>query len=224
MVEIKKDDALDELKKPVRDKDLDDECDVDDDDVGDEGGIQKMQVSSIPNVDHWDTPHFNECWGNLMELYEGKDGYEWENLTTHMEVIQFGCFPEDRPVILMKAYSVVKAPAKIAVDCSIDFQARQFWDKTLYDFKVFDANADKSVSRISYTFRSPVPGVSDRDFYLQQLVRFDYPDKGSIAMHVSSLPESEEYPEQPGKVRAKAYTIGFIMRPTVDPKTGEEHT
>jgi hypothetical protein len=39
MVEINKDDALDELKKPVHDKDLDDECDVDDDDVGDEGGI-----------------------------------------------------------------------------------------------------------------------------------------------------------------------------------------
>lgn len=159
-----------------------------------------------------------------MDLYEGRDSYEWENQTTSGDIIQFACFPRDRPVILMKAYAVLKVPVKVAVECSIDFEARQFWDKTLYDFKVFHANEDKSVSRVSYTFRSPVPGMSDRDFYLQQLVRNDFPEPGVVAMHVSSLEASDEHPEQPNKVRAKTYLIGFILRPMIDKKTGQEHT
>jgi hypothetical protein len=43
-------------------------------------------------------------------------------------------------------------------------------------------------------------------------------------MHVSSLEPSDEYPVQPGKVRAKTYIIGFILRPQIDRKTGQEHT
>lgn len=102
-----------------------------------------------------------------MDLYEGKDSFQWENQTTNNDVILFACLPEDRPVILCKMYAVIKVPVKVAVECAINFEARQSWDKTLYDFKIFDANHDKSISRVSYTFKSPIPGVSDRDFYLQ---------------------------------------------------------
>lgn len=85
-------------------------------------------------------------------------------------------------------------------------------------------SADRTVGRVSYTFRSPVSGFADRDFYLQQLIRWDYPTPGAVSMHVSSLEPSDECPINPKKVRAKVYIIGFIMTPFKDPITGEEHT
>ena len=84
-------------------------------------------------------------------------------------------------------------------------------------------NEDNSIGKISYTFKSPVGVVQDRDFYLQQLVRWDYPTPGTVAMHVSSLPANDECPIHPNKVRATCYVIGFLMTPFIDPKTGEEH-
>lgn len=70
---------------------------------------------------------------------------------------------------------------------------------------------------MSYTFKSPVSGIADRDFYLLQLIRWDYPTKGAVTMHVSTLEPSDECPVNPKKVRAMVYLIGFIMTPVIDP-------
>lgn len=100
-------------------------------------------------------------------------------------------------MVLIKANTVVRAPVSSLVDCSIDFEARASWDKTLYDFKTFSMSADRTVGRVSYTFKSPVAGFADRDFYLQQLIRWDYPTPGAVTMHVSSLEPSDELPINP---------------------------
>jgi hypothetical protein len=42
----------------------------------------------------------------------------------------------------------------------------------LYDFRVFQNAKDRTYQKLAYTFKSPWP-VSDRDFYLQSLVRYD---------------------------------------------------
>jgi len=58
---------------------------------------------------------------------------------------------------------------------------------------------DRSHGRVSYCFRSPVAGMSDRDFYLQQLIKYDYPTPGAVSMHVSSLPPNDECPVNPNR-------------------------
>jgi len=93
---------------------------------------------------------------------------------------------------MMKATTTVRAPIDVLVDCAIDFEVRQKWDNVLYDFKVFAMSKDRTHARVSYCFKSPAPPVADRDFYLQQLVRWDCPTPGTVAMHVSSLPADEE--------------------------------
>ena len=54
-------------------------------------------------------------------------------------------------------------------------------------------------------------------------MRKDFPEKGSISIHATSLKNDEEMPEQEGKVRAHAYIMGFIFKPVIDEATGEEH-
>lgn len=95
--------------------------------------------------------------------------------------------PNDRPVVMLKGVTNLKAPVSALIECSINFETRKSWDKNICDFKIFEANPDKTISRVNYTFKSPIAGVSDRDFYLLQLIKWDYPTKGAVTMHVSSL-------------------------------------
>ena len=60
---------------------------------------------------------------------------------------------------MLKGRCIVKAPVSALVECSINFETRKSWDKALYDFKVFEATPDRTVSRVNYTFKSPVAGV-----------------------------------------------------------------
>lgn len=79
---------------------------------------------------------------------------------------------------------------------------------------------DKSYERISYTFDSPYP-VYDRDFYLQQLVRKDYPIKGWTMICIETLPLfEEEMPLNPGRIRGEIKILGIIVMDQY--KEGEE--
>ena len=93
------------------------------------------------------------------------------------------------------------------------------------DFKKFYQTPDGSKSRFTFTFKSPAPLVAyDREFYIQELTRRDFPQKGDIAMFAKSLPQHKELPLDSYKVRANMVISGIIYRPKLDEKTGEEHT
>jgi hypothetical protein len=69
--------------------------------------------------------------------------------------------------------------------------------------KLFYRTPDGSKARIAFTFKSPAPLItSDRDFYIQELTGYDFPQKGDISIYSKSLPEHKECPVNPYKVRA----------------------
>jgi len=84
---------------------------------------------------------------------------------------------------------------------------------------------DYSYGRVYYNFKSPIKGIiSDRDFYLIQAVRRDWPMKGDISIVTKSLPGHHECPIKRDKVRAKTHIVAFVYHPVVDTSTGEKHT
>lgn len=107
------------------------------------------------------------------------------------------------------------------MDNNMDFSVRGKWDTQLYDFETFDMALDKSCGRVYYAFKSPF-GVSDRDFYLQQVLRTDFPEPGQVSLHVASLPPCPEKPNIPGRVRATIHVVAYIVQPLTDLTTGEE--
>ena len=112
----------------------------------------------------------------------------------------------------------MRAPIETCVECATNFEVRKTWDNVLYDFKVFEQAKDYSYIRMSYSIHAPFP-VTDRDFYLEQLIRRDYPSKGQITMHVRSLPDCKEYPPLPNKVRGSFIVMGMILTPRDDSTT-----
>jgi len=69
--------------------------------------------------------------------------------------------------------------------------------------KIFYSTPNRSMARMAMTFKSPAPLItSDRDFYLQELTRHDFPQKGDISIYTKSLPDHPEYPVNPYRVRA----------------------
>ena len=58
----------------------------------------------------------------------------------------------------------------------------------MYDFRVLYETPCKRYRRIYYAFRSP-PTVADRDFYLEEHMRRDFPEPG-IPCRVRNFPVS----------------------------------
>jgi hypothetical protein len=101
---------------------------------------------------------------------------------------------------------------------------REAWDKQMNDWREFFRSPDYSYMRLGFNFKSPAPLIADRDFYLLQMARRDWPQKGDFALVQKSLPPSSECANIKGRVRATAHFIAQIWRPTVDQKTGESRT
>ena len=88
----------------------------------------------------------------------------------------------------------------------------------MYDFRVLYETPCKRYRRIYYAFRSP-PTVADRDFYLEEHMRRDFPEPGMFTLFVQSLPPNEEeMPETVKRVRAKLIIIGFVFKARFDSK------
>ena len=97
-------------------------------------------------------------------------------------------------MVQFKVFTSVKAPIDICLECATNFEVRKKWDDVLYDFRVFEQTDDYSYLRYAYSIHAPFP-LYDRDFYLEQLIRRDYPEPGMITMHIKSLPPNDiEYP------------------------------
>lgn len=129
--------------------------------------------------------------------------------------------PEGSDVIMLKLRLRVKAPADVLMDNLIDFDIRSKWDSQIYDFQTFHMTEDQSYGRVYYAIKSPF-GVSDRDFYLQQLIRRDFPEPGQISLYVGSIPQSEEKPLVKNRVRANIKVVAYIISPVQDLETGDE--
>lgn len=126
---------------------------------------------------------------------------------------------------MFKVRQTFKAPIESLFVMSILQNYRRQWDTKLNDFREYYVTPDYSYGRIYYNFISPFKGViSDRDFYLLQLIRRDYPEKGDIFIFLKSLPSHSECPEIREKVRAKMHIVGFVYHPVVDKASGERWT
>ena len=124
---------------------------------------------------------------------------------------------------MMKALTTIKAPLEALFEVAVNFEVRVQWDKNVADFKIYHQTADESEMRLSYRFLSPASLItSDRDFYVMQLIRRDYPQKGDVSIYTKSLPDHPECPITKA-VRAQIFITSFIMRPKVD-EAGKEVT
>ena len=86
----------------------------------------------------------------------------------------------------------------------------------MYDFRVLHSTPCGRYRRIYYAFRSP-PTVADRDFYLCEHFKKDFPEPGMYTLSVKSLPENPaEMPEQGRRVRGNLIIIGFVFCPRYD--------
>lgn len=98
----------------------------------------------------------------------------------------------------------------------IDPKVREQWDTKIVDWKLYFSTPDHSYSRLSFNFISPAkPFVDDRDFYLLQLVRRDFPEKGDVTLFQKSLPPHEECPNVRGRVRADMCINSLVYRPVI---------
>ena len=96
---------------------------------------------------------------------------------------------------MMKVRSVLKAPVHSMLECSVNFEVRVQWDIKITDFKTYAMAPDYSSGRVGYNFISPMKAfVADRDFYIQQYVRRNWPNPGDIAIMDKSLPLHPECP------------------------------
>ena len=69
--------------------------------------------------------------------------------------------------------------------------------------------------RLSYRFITPII-TADRDFYVLQFMRRDFPEKGDISFYSKSLPEHPECPATSTPVRGNIFIAAFVFKPRVD--------
>ena len=119
-------------------------------------------------------------------------------------------------ILMLKLQVTMQAPMWAVIDTITDYERRQKWDKNLFDFKVLYETPCKCYRRIYYAFHSP-KFVADRDFYLEEHMRRDYPRPGMCTVFIRSLPPNpDEMPEQGRRIRAKAIIVGFIFTARFD--------
>ena len=158
-----------------------------------------------------------------MNFYEGNDTNKWVVQFDEPNFKQSSCFQDDRPVIMMKVRTTLKCPLKAILDITLNFDTRMSWDKNVVDFKILEMNPDMC-GRLYHRFLSPTPAiVSHRDFYVLQLVKQDFPEKGNFCAFTKSLPSHPECPETKDNVRGNIYISAFVFKPIIN-EHGEEHT
>ena len=80
----------------------------------------------------------------------------------------------------------MRASLQSVLDTTVDYERRSRWDTNLQEPRELFATPCKRYRRIYYSFKSP-PTVADRDFYIKEHLRYDYPNKGMATLYVESL-------------------------------------
>lgn len=80
----------------------------------------KLKLPSDPA----DYPQLSEefdpdvCFEKLLAAFEDRDDRDWQIQVDDDELKQWWCYVEDSPIIMMKARSVLKAPAAALINCA----------------------------------------------------------------------------------------------------------
>ena len=117
---------------------------------------------------------------------------------------------------MFKMKVTMRASIQAVIDTTTDFDRRMKWDNKLYDVRVIYESSCKCYRRMYFAFRAP-PAVADRDFYLEQHVKHNFPKPGMFSLFAKSLPANyDESPENPKRVRGNLIIVGFIFKPRFD--------
>jgi hypothetical protein len=148
-----------------------------------------------------------------MDYYNATDSEQWRQQIDDRDFKQSRCMPSNSEVVLFKCLTHFKAPVEALWNVIVLPEVRERWDKQIVDWKLHFMTPDFSYGRIGFNFKSPLKGVvDDRDFYLQQIVRKNFPSKGDFAIIQKSLPGHAESPHVRGRVRAHAHIISLLFR------------
>lgn len=127
----------------------------------------------------------------LIELYEGRDDHIWTQKYDETLFKMWATQPPGQTVHMMKMRVTMRAPLQAVIDTTQDYDRRIEWDTNLYDFRVLSSTPCGSYRQIYYAFKSP-PTVADRDFYLCEHFRRNFPEPGMCTLFVKSLPANDE--------------------------------
>ena len=163
------------------------------------------------------------CFLELMSYFDDGDEQKWEIQVDEPGFKQWWTY-KDGGDLMMKARTTMKAPCNELIETMINTEERKKWDIQMSDIITFFTSEDGTFRRLTYNFMSTVPLIaSDRDFYVAQMVRRDFPEPGDVSIFQRSLPEHPEYPPQPKKVRAHMNIVGNVYRPKKD-EEGKDYT
>ena len=70
----------------------------------------------------------DHCYEELLMYFEGRDSEVWQEQINEPNLKQSRCFIEDRPVIMMKATTILKCPSYALLEVATNFETRMKWD------------------------------------------------------------------------------------------------
>ena len=108
-----------------------------------------------------------------------------------------------------------------------DMDVRSKWDLQFKDFKLFYASKceERLSRRFTFTYASPLPLiVADREFYIYEVIHYNFPQPGDISIYAKSLPDHQEFPIDSDnffKVRGDLINNTVRLKALKDDKTGK---
>ena len=170
-------------------------------------------------------PHYSEEEMAQLQIvrdyYECKDPHKWTVQFDDPDFKQSRVIPEGSIVEMMKFFIRIPASAEACIDTILDFDRRMKWDKDIIDARTFDVEEGHRTFRLYHGNKCPAT-VSDRDFYLYNCLRRNWPEQGTHTMYGCSIPPDEKAPLHKKRVRAFQHIISCVWKEAVDPKTGKE--
>ena len=154
----------------------------------------------------------NRGLNKLLEL-EAWPVSEWEEAHKSEFIHIYKRKEEDSPVILIKAYTMLKdIPPEKVFRLIYDLSIRTEWDNILSNMRIFD-KVNENIDHMYSLYKAPF-GISNRDFCQRRMKSMGYKDT-SFIIHFESV-EHKDCPEIKGTIRAHTTISGYIIRP--DPK------
>ena len=111
-----------------------------------------------------------------------------------------------------------------------DMEVRSKWDLQFKDFKLFYTStcSERTSRRFTFTYASPLPLiVADREFYLFEVIQYNFPQPDDISIYAKSLPDHPEFPIDHNnilKFRGDLINNTVHLKALKDDKTGKVNT
>lgn len=164
----------------------------------------------VLSLEHTPSAATNKSLDRLLEL-EAWDVSEWEEAHKSEFIQIYKRKEEDSPVILIKAYSLMRdIPPEKVFRLIYDLDIRSEWDNVLSNMRIF-GKINENVDHMYSLFKAPI-GISNRDFCQKRTKSMGYKNT-SFIIHFESV-EHQECPPIKGTIRAHTYISGYIIRPS----------